>query len=101
MSSYSGPELIGFGEGGKSHWGQVNCRKCNAWLKEMPDRSRKASRKLKYKLGYTGIKSLEKGEYYAHRGNQFWRIMFVLFDEPFSNKYEKKKELIIRNNIAL
>ena len=58
MSNYSGFELTGFGEGGKSHWGQVNCRKCDAWLKEMPDRSRKASRKQKYKLGYTGTDTL-------------------------------------------
>lgn len=48
-----------------------------------------------------GIKSLEKREYYAHGGNQFWKIMFVLFNEPFSNEYEKKKQLLIRNNIAL
>lgn len=48
-----------------------------------------------------GVRSLEKGEYYAHGGNQFWKIMFVLFDEPFSNEYENKKQLLIRNNIAL
>ncbi len=38
MSSGTGPELVAYGGGGKSHWGQVNCEKCVAWLREMPDR---------------------------------------------------------------
>ena len=39
MSSGTGrPELVAYGGGGESHWGQVNCEKCLAWLREMPDR---------------------------------------------------------------
>lgn len=30
-------QLVEYGGGGKSHWGQVQCEKCTAWLREMPD----------------------------------------------------------------
>lgn len=48
-----------------------------------------------------GMKSLEKGEYYAHGGNQFWRIIFVLFNELYSNDYQKKMQVLLSNKIAL
>lgn len=32
------PELVSYGGKGKYHWGQVQCKKCGAWLREMPDR---------------------------------------------------------------
>jgi len=31
-------QLVAYGGKGKSHWGQVQCEKCAAWLREMPDR---------------------------------------------------------------
>ena len=30
-------QLVAYGGKGKSHWGQVQCEKCTAWLREMPD----------------------------------------------------------------
>ena len=30
-------QLVEYGGKGKSHWGQVQCGKCTAWLREMPD----------------------------------------------------------------
>ena len=30
-------QLVEYGGGGKSHWGQVQCEKCTACLREMPD----------------------------------------------------------------
>jgi hypothetical protein len=36
-----GIQLIEHGGGGVSHWGQVQCANCGAWLKEMPDRYEK------------------------------------------------------------
>ena len=43
MSSNSGPYLVEFGGGGKSHWAQAQCLQCNAWLKEMPNHFKKGS----------------------------------------------------------
>jgi hypothetical protein len=33
-------QLVAYGGEGKSHWGQVQCEKCTAWLREMPDRDK-------------------------------------------------------------
>jgi len=48
-----------------------------------------------------GEKSLELNQYYGHRGNQFWKIMFTCFDQPYSNDYEQKKKLLTDHKIAL
>lgn len=48
-----------------------------------------------------GAKSLEMNQYYAFPQNQFWRIMFHLFDAEFSNDYETRINLIKQNKIAL
>ena len=48
-----------------------------------------------------GAKSLQMQQYYAFPQNQFWRILFHLFDEGFSEDYETRINLIKENNIAL
>lgn len=48
-----------------------------------------------------GEKSLELQQYYGNRGNQFWKIMFAIFNEPFTLDYTLRKELLSKNNIAL
>lgn len=48
-----------------------------------------------------GIKSLEKQEYYAHPQNKFWKIIFELFDENFTENYEDKINILKKNKIAL
>lgn len=48
-----------------------------------------------------GVKSLEKQQYYAHPQNNFWKILFALFDEPFSTDYEQRKKLLTGHQIAL
>ncbi|MNK30224.1 Uracil DNA glycosylase superfamily protein [compost metagenome] len=48
-----------------------------------------------------GAKSLEMNQYYAFPQNQFWRIMFHLFDAEFSEDYEIRINLIKQNKIAL
>lgn len=48
-----------------------------------------------------GIESLRKNEYYGYKNNTFWRIMFRLFDEEYSDNYTVKKQLLLENNIAL
>lgn len=48
-----------------------------------------------------GTRSLELQQYYGHPGNHFWKILFRLFDEPFTPDYAKRIDLLIRRNIAL
>ncbi len=48
-----------------------------------------------------GEQSLFKSQYYGHGGNQFWKIMFICLNEPFTDDYEIKKNLLIDNKIAL
>ena len=49
-----------------------------------------------------GIASLEKQEYYAHKRNHFWKIMYTLLDNlPVSERFEEKVELLQDNNIGL
>lgn len=48
-----------------------------------------------------GVKSLEMQEYYAHPQNKFWRIIFELFDENFTENYEDKINILKKNKIAL
>lgn len=48
-----------------------------------------------------GEKSLQLQEYYGNRGNQFWRIMFAVFDEPFTLDYAAKLDFLKRNGIAI
>ena len=48
-----------------------------------------------------GVKSLEMQQYYAHPQNQFWKIIFQLFEEDFTADYRKRTEIIRKNNIAL
>ncbi len=48
-----------------------------------------------------GAKSLEMQEYYAHPQNQFWKIIFQLFNENLPSDYVEKLEFLKRKNIAL
>ena len=48
-----------------------------------------------------GAKSLQMQQYYAFPQNQFWKIMFHLFDEEFSSDYETRMNLLKENHIAL
>lgn len=48
-----------------------------------------------------GTKSLELNQYYGHNQNNFWKFMFEILKEEFSNDYEVRKNLLIKNNVAL
>lgn len=48
-----------------------------------------------------GVMSLQKQEYYGYERNAFWKIIFELFGQELQNDYSKKKEFLIRHNIAL
>lgn len=45
--------------------------------------------------------SREVGFYYGHPRNRFWQVMSYLADEPLPETNELKRELCLRNRIAL
>ncbi|HLA54482.1 MAG TPA: DNA-deoxyinosine glycosylase [Flavobacterium sp.] len=48
-----------------------------------------------------GEESLRLQQYYANKGNHFWKLMFSVFNEPFSSDYETRKSLLVKNHIAI
>lgn len=48
-----------------------------------------------------GTKSLELNQYYGHNQNNFWKFMFTILGEEFSTDYQIRKNLLIKNRIAL
>ena|SRR5690606_2704554 len=48
-----------------------------------------------------GVKSLQMQQYYAHPQNQFWKILFHLFEEEFQIDYDARKQLLSKYDIAL
>ncbi len=45
--------------------------------------------------------SLRKQERYGHKSNQFWKIVFTIFDKTLPDNYEEKSSLLINNKIAI
>ena len=45
--------------------------------------------------------SLRKQERYGHKSNQFWKIVFTLFDKPLPDNYSEKIKLLTDNRIAI
>lgn len=48
-----------------------------------------------------GEKSIGLQQYYGNRGNHFWKILFTVLEESFSNDYEARKALLTKYDIAL
>ena len=48
-----------------------------------------------------GERSMELNQYYGHKGNQFWRLMFDIFNQPFTDNYADRIKLLTKNKIAL
>lgn len=48
-----------------------------------------------------GQESLRKQQYYAHPRNQFWKIIFTLFEEPIEESYSKRIAFLRDRGIAL
>lgn len=42
-------------------------------------------------------------QFYGNKRNQFWKLLFEVFNEQYSNEtsYEKKTQFLLKNNIAL
>jgi len=48
-----------------------------------------------------GEESLKKLQYYGHKQNQFWKILFTLYNEPLASDYEKQVAFLYEKRIAL
>ncbi len=48
-----------------------------------------------------GVKSLEKQQYYGHPQNKFWKIIFELFHEKFTEDYSERINMLKKHHIAL
>ncbi len=48
-----------------------------------------------------GEKSLELQQYYGNRANQFWRLVYAVFNEPMPETYEEKIAFLKQKGIAL
>ena len=48
-----------------------------------------------------GERSIEINQYYGHKGNQFWKLMFDVFNKPFTDNYTDRINLLTKNKIAL
>ena len=47
------------------------------------------------------VVSLERQQYYGHKQNYFWPMQFILWQEPYCDEYEVKRQLLLRHHIAL
>ncbi len=47
------------------------------------------------------VQSLAANQYYGNPRNAFWKIIFSLFNTPFSADYEQRKNVLLENRIAL
>lgn len=48
-----------------------------------------------------GVRSLEAGEYYAHKQNQFWKITGALLGFAPDASYAARTRALVRNGVAL
>lgn len=48
-----------------------------------------------------GEESLRKEEYYADTRNQFWEIIYCLFNTKIDATYERKKDFLLNHRIAV
>jgi hypoxanthine-DNA glycosylase len=48
-----------------------------------------------------GEQSLKLQQYYGRKDNQFWKIIFALFNQPLVHDYETKKALLLSKGIAV
>lgn len=48
-----------------------------------------------------GVQSLAMNQYYAHPRNHFWKVLHTLFEEEPTADYSLKKEMLLRNKVAV
>jgi hypoxanthine-DNA glycosylase len=47
------------------------------------------------------VQSLALGQYYGNPRNTFWKLLFTIYNTPFSSDYENRKSILLENRIAL
>ena len=50
---------------------------------------------------FPSVKSREMRYFYGHPQNRFWRVLAALFDEPFPETVEQRRDLLLRHHIAV
>ena len=50
---------------------------------------------------FPSVKSREAMFFYGHPQNRFWKVLAALFNEPLPTDIPRKKELLLRNHIAV
>ena len=50
---------------------------------------------------FPSVKSREQKFFYGHPQNRFWKVIAAIFREEVPKNIQEKKELLIKNNIAL
>lgn len=50
---------------------------------------------------FPSVKSREGRFFYHHPQNRFWKVMAALFDAPVPQSVEEKKQLLLKNHIAV
>lgn len=48
-----------------------------------------------------GERSLQLQQYYGNRQNQFWKLLFAIFEKPFTDNYPERLDLLKNRRIAL
>ena len=48
-----------------------------------------------------GEQSIALNQYYGHARNNFWKLLYTIFETPFSTDYEDRKALLRDNKIAV
>lgn len=46
-------------------------------------------------------KSRETGFFYGHKQNRFWEVVAKVFEEPFPETIDERREFLLRNGIAM
>ena len=47
------------------------------------------------------VKSREENFYYAHPQNRFWKVLAILFKEPFPTTKQEKTNLVLKHHVAI
>lgn len=50
---------------------------------------------------FPSCESLLQEKYYAHGTNSFWKLLFAVFDKPFSKEYDIRLNLLAETRIAV
>lgn len=50
---------------------------------------------------FPSVKSREQQFYYGHPQNRFWKVLAALTDSPIPSTIPEKKELLLKNHIAV